>query len=367
MGNSTHPVSRAALADIGDLLSPSPSGRRMPMPGFDDEFVDIVDYIIRITDRIWHERRIELCLDYYAADSVIHTLGGDITGAQTVVDNTRDTLRAFPDRTLDGDNVIWSNRGAADGSNGYYSSHLITSRMTNEGDTEYGKATGRRARIRTIADCVCVNNQVVEEWLARDNASLVMQLGFDPDDVAHAQARHDWESASPLYNTLQQWREQLVPLPPATPPAPEESPAEFARAVLGTVWARNDQAVLPDVYDFRVAAHMTAGRDLYGTLEYGEYLDALHNSLSSVAISVDHVADIPYLGSARDIAVRWSLSGVHSGDGLFGRASGAPIYLLGMTHWRIIRGRIKEETTVFDELALRRQIAHHRLRFEAGN
>ena len=36
------------------------------MAGFDDEFTDIVDYILRITYRIWEGKQIGLCYDYYS-------------------------------------------------------------------------------------------------------------------------------------------------------------------------------------------------------------------------------------------------------------------------------------------------------------
>ena len=47
----TLPVTVCAVTDLSDMLNPVP-GRRQPMKGFDDEFVDIVDYIVRITYRI---------------------------------------------------------------------------------------------------------------------------------------------------------------------------------------------------------------------------------------------------------------------------------------------------------------------------
>ncbi len=358
MTSDTTPVTQAATTDISDLLNPIGGVQRHPMPGFDDEFVDIVDYIVRITDRIWHEKKIDLCLDYYSEDSVIHTMTGDIRGAATVVANTHATLDAFPDRTLDGDNVVWSELD----NGGYYSSHLITSRMTNLGTSEFGPATGKRARVRTIADCVCVKNQVVEEWLARDNAALVQQLGLSVEDVARSQAKQDFEAQSKLLEQLALWRDQILPLSGNAPLVPpEDNSRAFAEAVLGRLWAHNDQSLLDRTYDFRVGAHMPAGNELYGTLEYGEYLDSLHACLSNVAISLDHIGDIPYLGEARDIAIRWSLKGDHTGAGWLGPASGAPIYLLGMTQWRVMNGRIREETTVYDELALRRQIELFRL------
>ncbi|HBK90384.1 MAG TPA: hypothetical protein DDZ68_01800 [Parvularcula sp.] len=356
------PITTVATTDIADLLNPSPLGRRMPMAGFDEEFVDIADYIIRITDRIWHEKKIDLCLRYYSEDSVIHTLTGDIVGAKTVEANTHATLKAFPDRTLDGDNVIWS----GDDREGYYSSHLITSRMTNLGASDFGPATGKRVRIRTIADCLCLKNKIIEEWLVRDNAALVLQLGFDLTKTARSQASADRDGSRNLIAALAQWRDDCGrdaarPISGSALPSPEREPAAFAEAVFGSIWNGRRVELLPAAFDFRVGAHLTAGRDLYGTVEYREYIEQVVTAIPDLKVRVDHVADIPYLADARDIAVRWSLSGTHQGDGAFGPASGAPIYIMGVTHWRVVNGRIREEWTVFDELAVLRQIETQRL------
>ena len=358
----TTAITQVATTDIGDMLAPDPPGRRMPMRGFDDEFVDIADYIIRITDRIWHERKIDLCLRYYSKDCAIHTLAGDIAGAATVEANTHATLKAFPDRTLDGDNVIWS--GNED--DGYYSSHLITSHMTNHGASEFGPATGKRARIRTIADCLCKENRVIEEWLVRDNGALVQQLGLNIQQIANKHAKDDLESDRNLIDTLAPWRDDTIAkaashTPVDLPEKPEDYPEEFAEFIFGEIFNNRNLDQLPNAFDFRIGAHLPTGRDLYGTLEYKEYLDALFTAVPDLVATVDHIACIPYLGDAKDIAVRWSIAGTHNGNGLFGVASGAPIFILGATHWRIINGRIREEWTVFDELAVRRQIETHRL------
>ncbi len=133
------PIMMVSATDIDDMMDPGHE-RRMDLPGFDPEFVDFPHYIIRITERIWHDREVELCLKWYSEDCAIHTLGGPITGAQTVVNNTLATLEAFPDRRLDGDNVIWSDEGEGR----FLSSHLITSKMTNMGKSDFGPATGKR-------------------------------------------------------------------------------------------------------------------------------------------------------------------------------------------------------------------------------
>ena len=107
---------------IDALLAPRPSAAK-PLVGFDPEFSDLVDYIIKITHRIWEQKDAGLCYRYYADHCPVHTLGGYSDSVEEVVQNTLNTIAAFPDRSLIGENVVWSEE--ADGS--YYSSHRITS------------------------------------------------------------------------------------------------------------------------------------------------------------------------------------------------------------------------------------------------
>ena len=163
------------------------SGDKPAMRGFDPEFTDIVDYILRITYRIWEGKQVGLCYDYYSEDCPVYTLGGVFYGAEVVTQNTVNTLAAFPDRTLHAENIIWG----GDDQRGFHSSHLIKSHMTNMGDSEFGPATGKEATIYVIAHCVVKENKVIEEWLVRDNLSLVEQLGFDPQ-LRDEGCIHEW-------------------------------------------------------------------------------------------------------------------------------------------------------------------------------
>jgi predicted ester cyclase len=74
-------------------------------------------------------------------------------------------------------------------------------------------------------------------------------------------------------------------------------------------------------------------------------------------ICVDHVCSQPFTAGGNHIAVRWSLAGLHEGPLDGHAASAAPVYVVGVTHWRVIGGRIITEWTVFDELAVLAQIA----------
>jgi hypothetical protein len=51
----------------------------------------------------------------------------------------------------------------------------------------------RGTGVTTIADCKVVANLIVEEWLVRDNATAMWQVGADPRTVAAAAAAADQE------------------------------------------------------------------------------------------------------------------------------------------------------------------------------
>ena len=351
------PITHVATTDIHEMMNPGPE-RRMDLPGFADEFVDFPHYIIRITERIWHDREVEKCLDWYAEDCAIQTMAGDISGAQTVVDNTWATLEAFPDRRLDADNVIWSEEG--DGA--FYSSHLITSKMTNEGPSEFGPVTGKQIRVQTIAECLCKGNRVIEEWLVRDNLAAVLQLGFDPDRVAKDQAQKDRINSFSLIDFHANNRASTLL---GDQVKTDASPAiTLAATTLRLCFSAAGLDALRDVYDFRVAAQFPGGVSLYGPDQIEVWRNSLLGALPDLKLSIDHVAEIPYLGEARDVSLRWSAVGSHSGAGRYGAPSGALVYMLGVSHFRIINGRVREQVTIWDDIALRRQITT--ARYQSG-
>jgi predicted ester cyclase len=62
------------------------------------------------------------------------------------------------------------------------------------------------------------------------------------------------------------------------------------------------------------------------------------------------------------VAARWTLAGTHGGDVLWGPATGAPLLILGESHYRLVDGKVVEEWLVFDELAVLTQVERARLR-----
>jgi len=153
------------------------------MQGFDPKFKDFPEYIIGITKEIWEDRGIATLHQYYSSDIIVRSPSSVVVGNEGVIAATMATLAEFPDRTLLGEDVIWSGTPEE----GMLSSHRLFSTATHSGDGVYGKATGTALRYRIIADCHAINNQINDEWLIRDQGAVVRQLGMAPQDYARKQ------------------------------------------------------------------------------------------------------------------------------------------------------------------------------------
>lgn len=320
------------------------------MEGFDAEFKDIVDYILRITYRIWEGKQVGLCQDYYSSDCPVYTLAGVVIGADEVTQNTLGTLGSFPDRTLDAVNIVWD----GDDKNGFHTSHLISTKMTNMGDSEYGPATFKEATILVIAHCIVKGNKIIEEWLVRDNYSLAQQLGHDPHEVAKLWA------ARPVSSRLENWRSQeLQRLQDQVMfnRAPAESEPElFIRSSLQNIWNARMVGDVYQAYDKGARLHSVAGRELQGQQEITSFYTQILGTLSELRFSIDYSCKQPNKEKGTDVAVRWTLSGIHTGSALYGKPTEKTILILGESQYHVANGKIVEEWTIFDELSVLAEI-----------
>ncbi|MDX2288182.1 MAG: hypothetical protein NW217_05105, partial [Hyphomicrobiaceae bacterium] len=295
---------------LADLLAERP--RRQDLPGYDDVYSDFVDYIIRCTHRIWEQKNVGLCRTHYSKDCAIHTLAGPVKGVEAVVQNTLTTLSATPDRLLIGEDVIWS----ADGDGHLYSSHRIVSRSTHMGDDPMlGRGTMVSNGVMTIADCLCKENRIVEEWLVRDNLRGVLQVGADSWSLATAQAtadqagdrsRHDWRGT---------WIAATREQPDIV--IPEGHPAAAPAAMLAKAWR-------DDLYGDAATALSPAAEIRWPTNRHGwgrgywvGCLTQIRGVLHDVAYRLEHIAARPLPGGDTAVALRWAVAGMHRGNGLW--------------------------------------------------
>jgi hypothetical protein len=65
------------------------------MKGFETEFKDLKDYILKITYRIWEEREVERIRDYYGEKTPVKTPTSVSYSVEDVISSTWDTLKMF--------------------------------------------------------------------------------------------------------------------------------------------------------------------------------------------------------------------------------------------------------------------------------
>jgi predicted ester cyclase len=311
---------------------------------------DIVDYILGITFEIWEEGHVDLIDQYYSKDTVVYSLDGITHGSRQMIEATRSMLKAYPDRLLLGDDVICSGNSVSG-----YSSHRVLSPMTNTGSSAFGPATGRSIRIMNMADCVVENGVITREWLARDNHALVVQLGFDVTKSARCIAdRHN--------DDLRKWirseseRIDGYGLSSGNRALNIDNATDFARQIIGNNWFGKspdlfEQAYAPYAVLHRSPVQLVSGRD-----QIVAHFAGLRAAFQVSGASIDHVA-LQALGTnGQRIAVRWTVAGKHVGDYLGLAATNKRVLIMGVTHWRVIDGRVAVEWTVFDSLAVLSQL-----------
>jgi len=317
------------------------------MQGFDPKFRDFPDYIIGITKEIWEDRGIATLHRYYAPDIIVRSSASVVVGNQGVIGATMATLSEFPDRTLLGEDVIWSGTPET----GMLSSHRLLSTATHSGDGAYGKATGRRLVYRILADCHAIGNQINDEWLIRDQGAIVRQMGWDPVEFARDLIGREGGPEN-----------CVKPLTPATDrPGPyrgkgndNEWGARLADNLTRIMAA--DFTVIGREYDRAAQLEYAGGVSGHGPGDADRFWMGLRAAFPDAAFAIHHVIgrDDPMMPPRA--AVRWSLHGKHSGWGAFGTPTGAEVYVLGITHAEFGPWGLRREYTLFDETAIWKQI-----------
>ena len=324
------------------------------MRGFDDEFADITDYIVKITHRIWEEKGVGRIYDYYQPNCSVHTAYGLSYGREEVVAGTLKLLSAFPDRQLQADDVIW----AGNDEDGYHTSHRITSVGTNTGYSDYGPPTSRQVEWRAIANCFVKDNRIIEEWLVRDASNLVEQLGFDGREIAAKLAQDEGaeDILQPSHSEIDRVLGQTTP--EVMPPKPngDFDIDDFVRRSYHEIWNWRRLDRMPSIYRDDFICHTAGGREFENLREYTDFLLSMLGMFPDAKMAIDHLYWNAIQTDDYRVAVRWSLVATHSGPGVYGEPTGQRVRIMGISHHHVHDGRFVEEWTVFDEIALLKQL-----------
>lgn len=324
------------------------------MKGFDPKFQDLPGYILGMTKEIWEDRGVETLRHYYTPDIPVRSPGGFVIGNEAVIEATNATLSEFPDRQLLGEDVIWS----GDDEEGFLSSHRIFSTATHLGDGSFGAATGTRLHYRVIADCAAKGNQIYDEWLVRDVGAIVRQLGRDPRSVAQDEIRSEGGAEQAIRPLSTQSEPPLV-----YRGVGNDHPVGVRyREALASLCEAGPVDVT-EIYDRAIHLEVPGGRQVHGWDEAAGFWSELRASFRDVCLTFHHVIGRGDADMAPRAAVRWSLDGIHAGDGVFGPATGAAVHVMGISHAEFGPRGINREYVLFDEVAIWKQILIH----EAGD
>jgi predicted ester cyclase len=319
----------------------------MTMKGFDPKWKDFPDYILGITKEIWEDRGIAVLHHHYSKDIIVRAPASIVVGNQGVIGATMATLAEFPDRTLLGEDVIWSGTPEE----GMLSSHRILSTATHLGDGAYGKATGKKLVYRIIADCHAINDQINDEWLIRDQGAIVRQLGWDPKDFARDQISREGGPSK-----------CIIPLKPSI-----DKPGPYKGRGNDNEWGskhadllarimKADFAAIPSTYDRACQLYLPGGQMGNGRGDADRFWMSLRAAFPDAKFTIDHVIGREDPLMPPRSAVRWSLHGKHSGWGAFGAPTGAEVYILGICHAEYGPWGLRRDYVHIDETAIWKQI-----------
>ena len=311
------------------------------MAGFDPEFRDIDHYIRVITMRIWEGRRIDDINRYYQDPCVVETPSSVTTGVQDVIAGTKATLDVFPDRRLLAEDIIQSGNAQS----GYLSSHRIISTMTHLGDGAFGKATGRRVHVRTIADCVCKDNRIIHEWLVRDQAAIARHIGIEPRELAQRWLNERGSFCKPTATA------------PPTGYISHISDDSLAQGYVNALRDFSDgRGQVELAYDDAVHHIGPGGRTLFGHDEVASFWNQTFLALKVQSFAVEHLAVQRGNGRADRVALRWRAQTLHQESGAYGSPTGKSVEVMGINHAEFWQGRVLREWVLMDDVALWMQV-----------
>lgn len=303
-------------------------------------YIDPDEFIREVTDLIWVDRQIGFITRNYVEDSLVHGALGTSLTREEVIRGTLMRIADTPNRVGQAEDVVWEQRG----DDGFLSSHLILSTdLQNLG-----------FRSRGIANCLYRRGQMIEEWVVRDTLAIARQLGQDPDELARTRAFRGFGGS-------------MLEPPPAdvlhagvsgTRPDDHRPEAQMVLELIDTVWNCRELKKVEDFWIRDLVLNTIDDRTIVRPEGYRRALLGMLRTFPSGTFEVLDIAtnDNPRYAGLR-VAVTWKLHGNYDGAPVFGPLTGTAVDVLGASQFLIQSGRIVKEARIYDEIAIRTQIA----------
>ncbi|WP_306392464.1 ester cyclase [Telluria beijingensis] len=319
------------------------------------------EYITAWTDRIWINRGLGQIHEMYAPDVKVHTSYGETYGMQDVIGNSVQKMVAFSNRGGGHDDVIWESRG----DNGFISSHRVFNNAVHDGHWTYGPPTGRQWYNRSVAHCLVQDNVVTEEWVVRDEFAVLEGLGMNPYLVAAELAQR-----SPVLGNAIVTGEEAGSFAGRIANAAERGvsgarPARYAKETrliqdfFDEVWNGRHVDRVNRFCDNTVVCQSVRMRRVMQIANYQLELMSLLAAFPDGKMEIRDIAVHDSIDLGLRVAVLWLLRGSYKGAPVYGKVNGAPVTVMGISHFELRDDRIIREYRIFDEISVISQIIKH--------
>ena len=352
---SDYEISLKHYTDNNSVRIPEDLGPRQSLKGFDPAYRNIIDYIVRITYRIWEtdDREVDYIGQCYAPDSVVFDDYGLQKGSKKIISDTYHTTAAFPDIVLDAEEAIWAGNDEI----GFHTSHLTRIIGTNTGESRYGAPKGTRVHFLVIANCVALENDIFLEHVLYNTSAMLKQMGVDPWKEAERLALDPppgWPRSEEVWNQLKNSASPNLPISEQDPVIGFD-PDAFSSSLHYNVW-NEDGSSINTHYQDDFVFEGTTDRRFSGKKAYTRYIREIRGGFPDLKLGVDEVY---WMGNASEgwlISTRWSAEGTHLGDGIYRQPTGRACQIWGITQWLVKDGLIEKEWQLFNEFDLMMQI-----------
>ncbi|MFW2589681.1 ester cyclase [Sagittula sp. SSi028] len=317
------------------------------LPGFDEAWQDAAEFVSTLRQEIWTARRFDRIAQRYAPDARLITPMGISEGPAAIAATAQAELAAMPDVAYLPEDMLWGQSG--------YTSFAAAERQYVQGHHDgcglFGAPTGQQIGYRTLSERWCRGNQVVDHWQIADHAAVYRAQGLSPEQAArrgivaeggvgHARAPLGVDADISARHGSQ---------------GDDSPPASTLREILQGVMA-GDLAQIVRHYDRAAELNYPGGETLAGLEQAQAVWAGLRASFPDAVFTLDHVIGMEEPLDSPQASARWSLRGRHDGFGTFGPPSGAEVLVMGMTQVSFGPEGVLRDWTLFDPVAVWRQI-----------
>lgn len=307
--------------------------------------LEVEKFIYGITYEIWENRQIDHINDYYSKDVIVRSPTKTTYKCIDVINSTKNSLTQFPDRQLIGEDVIWSGNLHE----GILSSHRILSTASHLGDGFYGKASGKKVTYRVIADCFIIDNKIIEEWIVRDETSILNQLGYNVKNFVQIKINNKSFDLNSLKYTKNSFNFKRYVKNHAN---------DFTKTYKNNLHdlINKNFSCIHKYYERSAKTIWTGGKVYYSYNQIEKIWSKFLNCFNQLELVIHYFSGLVEPHLYPRVSIRWTISGRHSNEGIYGIPSFKQIEIPVLAHIEFGKYGIRREYIIFDEISIWKQI-----------